>query len=186
MNSLRRLFRALLRHTGFGPKPAAERGGPGFRSILDATHADIPDIVRFEVPIFRDHEALYRMDFPESTNEAKVAEKYEHVIRTRDGGAAIYVADGRAAGYVGWRFLGTGETRQAIVLSISVEPALRRSGIGGALFDHMREHVTSDGAVALRAHVWAHNTESRSFFEARGFMPDHTAYSMPLKDAETD
>jgi len=41
------------------------------------------------------------------------------------------------------------------------------------------------GAIALRAHVWAHNTNSRSFFEARGFMPDHTLYTMPLKEDGT-
>jgi GNAT superfamily N-acetyltransferase len=184
VNRLRRLIRDFLRRAGFGQKPAAERGGPGFRGILDANLADIPDIVRFEIPIFRDHEALYRFDFHEPTYAPQIAEKYQNVIGSRDGGAAIYVADGQAVGYIAWNLFHDHRIRQAVVLSVAVEPELRGTGIGRALFDHMRERVALGGAVALRAHVWAHNAGSRTFFEAHGFMPDHTVYTLPLKDAE--
>ena len=181
MNHPRRLFGAFLRRAALWSKPAAERGGPGFRGILDATFADIPDIVRLETPIFREHEALYRVDFHEPTHAPQITEKYQNVIRSPDAGAAIYIASGHAVGYVAWNLNHENGGRHAVVLSIAVEPSMRRSGIGGAMFDYMRERATADGAVALRAHVWAHNAGSRSFFEARGFMPDHTLYTMSLK-----
>jgi L-amino acid N-acyltransferase YncA len=180
VTGLRQWLAGLL--TAGGSKSAVVRGGPGFCGILDANAADIPDILRFEMPIYRNHETIYRFDFPVAANENDVGARYRHLILSPEGGAAIYVADGRAAGYVAWMCYHSHRTRHAAVLSIAVEPALRGNGIGRALLDHLRDRLTAEGVVALRAHVWAHNTESRDFFEASGFAPVHTVYSLGLDE----
>ena len=180
MNALRQWLDTLPRLAGLGREPAEMRAGPGFRGILDATLADIPEIVRFEMPIFQHHEEQYPYDFQISMDERQVTEKYEKIVRSPDSGAAMYVADASAVGYVSWTVYDQVKDRQAVVLSIAVEPGYRGQGLGRALLAYARERAEASGAESLRAHVWAHNVPSRAFFEAQGFTPVHTVYNAPV------
>ena len=185
MRALRRLWRAVLRAVGLGPKTAAERGGPGFRGILEATLADIPDIVRFELPIFRAHEAAHPVDFVEQTEDRALVEKYEALIGSHSAGVLMYVADGRAAGFLSWAtYMHQGAT-QAAIQTIAVADAHRRQGIATELLDHMRGHLAAAGVTTVRAHVWAQNDGSRAFFENHGFRASYTLYSAPVEISGT-
>ena len=185
MRALRRLWRAALRAVGLGPKSAVERGGPGFRGILEATLADVPDIVRFEVPIYRAHEAAYPMDFIDRTEDRAMVEKYEEMINSESAGVFIYVANGRAAAFISWATYLHQGTTQAAIQTIAVDPAYRRQRIATELLDHMREHLAAAGVTALRAHVWAQNDGSRAFFERHGFRASYTLFTAPLESAGT-
>lgn len=181
MRALRRLWRAVLRAVGLGPKTAAERGGPGFSGILEATMADVPDIVRLELPIFRAHEAAHPIDFPERTADRALVEKYEALIDSNSAGVAIYVADGRAVGFISWATYSQQGMTQAAIQTIAVDPAYRRRRIATELLEYMRKHLADAGIAAVRAHVWAQNDGSRAFFEKHGFRASFTLYSAPLE-----
>jgi len=183
----RSLKSALFRLAGLGPKPAAERAGPGFRGIVVANEADIADIVRFELPIFDEHRPLYRIDFQQAATDRQVSDKYRALLGSPDAGAAIYVANGSPIGYVAWQCLHVGQMRMAVVLSIMVEPAHRGTGIARELLDHARQRVRDGGASVLRAHVWAHNAASHAFFQSEGFTPVYGVYDLAIAtDEEPD
>ena len=52
---------------------------------------------------------------------------------------------------------------------ISVRPAYRKRGLGGALMDAVRSAASDRGITVLALDVWTFNEEARSFFRRRGF-----------------
>ena len=142
MSAVRRLGRRFLRLVGLGPKSAVERGGPGFDGILEATYADIPDIVRFEVPIFRLHEAIHPFDFVEPADDRTLVEKYEHLIRSKSASVSLYVTDDRAAGFISWATYLNQGVLEAAVLTIAVDPAYRRRELATSMLRHMRRRLS--------------------------------------------
>jgi GNAT superfamily N-acetyltransferase len=83
----------------------------------------------------------------------------------------IWVAE-EAGGIVGWgeaEFDWATEVDDAGGVWAIVHPDHRRRGIGSALFEQGVAHLTSHGARELRS--WS-DTESASFLERRGFVPN--------------
>jgi ribosomal protein S18 acetylase RimI-like enzyme len=52
---------------------------------------------------------------------------------------------------------------------ISVRPAYRKRGLGGALMDAVRSAASDRGITVLALDVWTFNEEARSFFRRHGF-----------------
>jgi len=169
VNGLKRLISACLRRAGLGTKSALTRAGEGFRGVLDATIADIPAIVEFEPPMFQEHMAQYPQDFAQPFTEEGLTEMYVRIFSRRLGGAAIYLAEGAALGYVSWIYREYFGVSQVLIHSISVNAGHRRSGVARAPIDHARAHARDRGAACVRANVWEHNEASRAFFRAVGF-----------------
>jgi amino-acid N-acetyltransferase len=70
-------------------------------------------------------------------------------------------------GMVGLELLGS----QALLRSLVVAPALRSSGLGGALLDHAERYASRIGVKSL----YLLTTTAESFFRHRGYLPTDRA-----------
>jgi len=154
--------------------------GSGFRGVVDASVADIPDIVRFEIDVFREHREHHPQDFQDSVNGAVLTKAYRQRIRSDDQGAGVYVAEGTTIGYVAWTIYSHYGTRQALIHSIVVHPEHRGMGAGRALLSHAETRAIEEGAKCLRANIWAHNKVSRAFFATNAFGPVSEIVGRPI------
>ena len=122
---------------------------------LDAMHA--LDVLCFEKP-FRFTRAAMRQ-----FAEAKKA----RVIIAEVGGAL--------SGFVILHVERSEEGRLGYVVTLDVDPALRRSGIGVMLMGEAARQARAENCVALVLHVFAGNEAAIRFYEHAGFMRKHGA-----------
>ena len=61
------------------------------------------------------------------------------------------------------------DTRHAHLVLLAVEPSLRRSGVGAALFDWLHKIARRGGITQIRLEVRADNADARAFYEKLGF-----------------
>jgi len=77
-------------------------------------------------------------------------------------------------GIVGLELLGS----QALLRSLVVAPALRSSGLGGALLDHAELHASRVGVKS----IFLLTTTAESFFRRRGYFPtDRSKAPAPVR-----
>ncbi len=90
----------------------------------------------------------------------------------------IAEVDGAAAGYAYAQIVARPETpfsyaHELVHLNhISVEPAHRRAGVGGALLAAIRAAGEAQGIALMTIDVWSFNTAARAFFRRHGFVPN--------------
>lgn len=89
---------------------------------------------------------------------------------------------GHAVGHVMWALAG----EQATVITVGVEPAHRRRGLGRLLLSRAMADTRTAGATVLRLDVWPTNP-ARHLYEAMGFAPGqevdgYRRYARPLHD----
>ncbi|MDH3668886.1 MAG: GNAT family N-acetyltransferase [Paracoccaceae bacterium] len=168
---MRRWIVTALDALGLGPRPTRIRMGPEFVGVVEATLADIPDIVELELPVFREHREYHPGDFQQPMNAPMIADFYRQVMFDDDWGIAVFVADRSTIGYVAWTAYEQFEGRHALIHSIAVNEAGRRRGIARALLAFAETQADARGLASIRANVWAHNEASRAFFASNGFYP---------------
>lgn len=171
MNRLRRWGALALDKFGLGLHPARTRMDADFSGVVEATRADIPDIVELELPIFQEHRAHHPDDFRHEMTANWIAEFYRQATSQDEWGAAVFVAKNTTLGYVAWTISEQFEGHHVVIHSIGVDPAIRRKGVAQALLDFAETAAAKDGLTTIRANVWAHNEGSRAFFAKNGFYP---------------
>ena len=171
MSAIRRAVVTAVHAIGLWPRAAHRRMKPSFAGVVDATIADIPEIVRMELPIFREHQKFHPQDFQQTMNESVTSAFYRQALFSDNWGAAVYVAEGSTIGYIAWMIYEQFEGRHALIHSIAVDPVNRRRGIARALLAHAEEKAAEKKITSLRANIWAHNEDSHAFFAANGFTP---------------
>lgn len=136
--------------------------------LRPASSADIPAFARLERVSFSDPWT------PEQLQEAM-----------NWTGAVALVAedsDGAVAGYV----LGRVVVDEAEILSIAADPAMRRSGIGGALLRAAVAAMAERGAHAVWLEVRVSNDAARAMYLRAGFLAAglrKSYYRRPVEDA---
>lgn len=85
--------------------------------------------------------------------------------------ALVVVADdgGALSGFVILHVERSEEGRVGYVVTLDVDPALRRSGIGRMLMDEVERQAREDNCAALVLHVSAGNEAAIQFYEHVGF-----------------
>jgi len=91
----------------------------------------------------------------------------------------VFIAelDSQAVGYAYAEILNRAETSFSYAYDmvylhhISVRPAHRKRGVGGALMDAVRSAANACGIDLLLLDVWTFNEEARVFFRGQGFAP---------------
>ena len=94
----------------------------------------------------------------------------------------IIVADGVVAGCGGFQLSG----EQGDILTVGIDPAYRRKGLGRLLLDAMIKEFKSKGGKALFLEVREGNIPARALYERCGFMEIHRRkgyYRAPEEDA---
>lgn len=141
--------------------------------VREATGADVEGIRQVASEGWH---AAYGSVMAESTIESVLAEYYarETVERAVASDECVYLVavDGTGSGPVVGYAAGSGaeaDPETAILSAIYVRPGRWGEGVGGALFETLRDRLRGRGFDRVRATVLVENDAGRPFYEARGF-----------------
>jgi len=145
--------------------------------IRNATEQDADTLAALNADVQAVHAAALPWHFkppgPDTFPCAAVAD----VLAQPDNVVFIAEIDGDAAGYAYAQFVRRGETSfhyahdMVYLHHISVRPAHRRRGVGGALIAAVRAAATEADIALVALDVWTFNEEARAFFRRHGFAP---------------
>jgi ribosomal protein S18 acetylase RimI-like enzyme len=133
--------------------------------ILAALNADVQALHAAAMPW------LFKPPGPDGFSPTAVKD----LLNEPDNLLFIAEADGDAAGYVYAQLMEMVETpfiyahSRLYLHHISVRPAWRRHGVGGALIAAVREAAAETGVKLIALDVWTFNDEARAFFRRHGF-----------------
>ncbi|MEO6019393.1 MAG: ribosomal protein S18-alanine N-acetyltransferase [Knoellia sp.] len=118
----------------------------------ELTWTDIPDLVRLESEAFPDDA------WTEASWWAELAgrPRRDYVVVEREGELAAYAGLDHGG-------------QVADLMTMTVAPRHRGSGLGQALLDELESRATAGGAVALMLEVRADNTPARALYDRRGY-----------------
>ena len=150
--------------------------------IRTAGVGDLPALVAFRLEMFRE------MGWTDEARLDELAPAYESYVREHleAGDFTGWVAEeaSSAVGVVGLLWERVPPTvrnlsgRQAYVLSLYVEPAVRRRGIASALLDTAVAHARAHGAEVVALHA---SPAARALYEREGFSesPEYRLFTDP-------
>ena len=124
--------------------------------VRDLTGADLPEVTAIEAAVFGDT-AWSAAAWAEEAAAASAQRRY--LVAESDA------TEGGIAGYAGVLLAGS----DADVLTLAVDPAQRRSGIGRALLDALRGVAEAARAQSLFLEVAADNAAAIGLYQASGF-----------------
>lgn len=139
-----------------------------------ATQSDLPRVNELRAQVNALHVAGKPEVFRPGFNEALQA--HVHTLFSAPD-HAILVAEGET-GVVGFACVKLVEhpgspyrlpMRYLDVDEFGVDEAVRRQGVGRALFDAVRDHARSLGVSRIELNMWEFNQEALAFYEAVGF-----------------
>ncbi len=110
---------------------------------------------------------------------------YEDWLAEPGAFVLIAEAEGAAVGYALVPMRGPEETwatgaRIATLETLAVLPSHRGQGLGGALFDRLREELRADDVRELEVSVIATNADARRFYERQALLPFTVSYMGPV------
>jgi ribosomal protein S18 acetylase RimI-like enzyme len=126
----------------------------------------------------RDVQALHAAALPwrfKPPGAEKWSAEAAALLRSPNNLVFIGEVDTEGAGYAYAEIIRQPETpllyaRELVYLHhLSVSPAFRRQGLGGALLSAVRSAATSQGISLIALDVWTFNEGARSFFQRHGF-----------------
>jgi len=145
--------------------------------IRNATEQDADTLASLNADVQAVHACALPWHFkppgPETFPRAAVAD----VLAQPDNVVFIAEIDGDTAGYAYAQFVRRDETSfhyahdMVYLHHISVRPAHRRHGVGGALIGAVRAAATGADIALVALDVWTFNEEARAFFRRHGFAP---------------
>lgn len=131
-----------------------------------ATHADLPRIVEIY------NSTVPSRDVTADLEPVSVDSRVEWFDAHSPAHRPLWVVDGDA-GLAGWlsfsSFYGRPAYDHTAEISIYLDAAQRRRGLGGFLLDEAIAHAPTLGLKVLLAFVFAHNHPSMALFGRRGF-----------------
>ncbi len=116
-----------------------------------ATSADLPALAR-----------LRGASFEAAWSEAEIAD-----LLSAPGGLALVMGEPSPQGFL----LGRLTVDEAEILTLAVDPAARRRGVGRHLVEAAAESFHAKGATALFLEVALDNDAARALYTASGFRP---------------
>ena len=130
-------------------------------------HAEVAGEARAVVP-FRDAEDSWQRRRPE----------FEHWLREGEGSLLIAEREGSPVGFAFFRICDSDSSfetdeRMGELEALSVEPELRRWGIGSLLLEQVEARLVSAGVGFIGLTVIAGNEDALRFYERWGMRPSH-------------
>jgi diamine N-acetyltransferase len=135
-------------------------------ALLSSLNADVQAVHASAMPW------LFKPPGPDAFSRSDTAE----IVERNDAFLFVAEIDDVAAGYVYAEIIRRPQTpfhfaNDAVhVHHISVRPAHRRTGVGGALLAAVRSAASAKGVALLSADVWTFNDAARAFFRRNGFL----------------
>lgn len=114
-----------------------------------------------------DFEAIWRLDqlcFAE--NIAYSRDEMRMYLALRSSFCVIAEADGRLAGFT---IMDHRPPRPAYMVTIDVDPAMRRHGVASALLEEVERRISGQGGTAIRLEVAVNNESAIDFYNRHGF-----------------
>jgi ribosomal protein S18 acetylase RimI-like enzyme len=68
--------------------------------------------------------------------------------------------------------MGGWDGRRGYIYHLAVEPSWQRRGVAGALMDELEARLRAKGALKAKLQILVGNDVSRTFFRARGYLPE--------------
>lgn len=109
-------------------------------------------------------------------------ESFTRLVTVQREHIRIAEVQGTVVGY----WVGSRIDDEAELANLAVDPARRRSGVGGQLLDHFLKHVGAHQRTTVFLEVRASNVGAQELYMRRGFEPLHRRkgyYSHPTEDA---
>ncbi len=130
---------------------------------VSALTVTIEELGRFGADLLS---ALHGRVFAGDTGERWRTEDLLQVLRLPGALCLFAVCDGTPRGYVLLRFAAD----ECELLSLGVDPGLRRCGIGRRLMDAVHARCRAAGTARLFLEVRESNLAARTFYSSRGFV----------------
>jgi ribosomal-protein-alanine N-acetyltransferase len=118
--------------------------------IRPAAAADLPGFARLQAASFE---------------ETWSAPEIEALLAGPGGFGLAALSDGRVSGFL----IGRAVAGEAEIITVAVEPDLRRSGLGAALIESAAEAASEAGASSLFLEVAVDNEPALKLYEGAGF-----------------
>lgn len=156
--------------------------------IRPARPGDIEDVLRLLVQVDMVHHTI-RPDLFNGPASKYTAEELPAIFA--DPSSPVFVMDdgnGRVLGYAMCRVqqhIGDHvltDVRTLYIDDLCVDEACRGTGVGRAIFEHVRTWAAREGFYNLTLNVWAGNDSAKRFYESRGLKPQKYGMEMILKE----
>ena len=149
------------------------------KNIRRATENDIGKISELLVQVCGVH-ADIRPDIFENGGAKYTAEELAGIINCESSPVFVCECDGAVCGYAFLRIMkeGGGARRSLTTLyldDLCVDSNMRKSGVGSALFEYVRQFAKDIGAHNLTLHVYEGNDAAISFYRSHGMKTQYYA-----------
>lgn len=146
-------------------------------TIRNARESDIPRLGELLCQVLDVHHTG-RPDIFKAAARKYTDEELAHILR--DENTPVFVAEDETKGVLGYAFCIFRQHEDHNILTdvktlyiddLCVDETARGTGVGRALYEHVRAFAKASGCYNITLNVWACNENAKRFYERLGLLP---------------
>ncbi len=157
-------------------------------NIRDATDADLPELLRLNDQVQKQHADQYPEKFKYPAMDQEVEEFFKGILDSDSDKVIVILKEKKLIGYLWYEIQERPENalknglKRFYIHHVGVDKGSRRSGAATALFKWIITKAQAASIDEIGLDTWQLNKEAQIFFEHQGFEQEKIIYSKKIKN----
>lgn len=157
-------------------------------NIRNATDADLPEILRLNDQVQKQHADQYPGKFKYPTVTQEMEEFFGRILDSDSNKIIVILKEHKLIGYLWYEIQEKPENafknglKRFYIHHVGVDKESRRSGAATSLFEWVVAKAQAASIDEIGLDTWLLNKEAQSFFEHQGFKREKIIYSKNIKN----